>query len=171
MTKLLDVLDDFLRYRQFKYVRVDGKTPSLLREERIEMFQNPDGDKKIFLLSTRAGGLGIDLHQANVVIVYDSDWNPQVDLQAIDRAHRIGQKQEVRVYRFVTEGSIEEMIVKRAARKLQVDNLIIQKGKFHSSNASQDNKVNQKEMVKILQCGARSILTDNEGDIQDKDID
>ena len=66
------------------------------------MFQNPDGDKKIFLLSTRAGGLGIDLHQANVVIVYDSDWNPQVDLQAIDRAHRIGQKQEVRVYRFVT---------------------------------------------------------------------
>lgn len=54
------------------------------------MFQNPDGEKKIFLLSTRAGGLGIDLHQANVVIVYDSDWNPQVDLQAIDRAHRIG---------------------------------------------------------------------------------
>lgn len=76
MTKLLDVLDDFLRYKGYKYVRVDGKTPSLLREERIEMFQNPDGEKKIFLLSTRAGGLGIDLHQANVVIVYDSDWNP-----------------------------------------------------------------------------------------------
>lgn len=90
-----------------------------------------------------------------------------MDLQAIDRAHRIGQKQEVRVYRFVTEGSIEEMIVKRAARKLQVDNLIIQKGKFHAANQVNDNKVTQKEIVKILQCGARHILADPDGVIQD----
>lgn len=72
------------------------------------------------------------MHQANIVIIFDSDWNPQVDLQAIDRAHRIGQKKQVIIYRFVTEGSVEEKIVERAARKLKVDHLIMQKGNYRS---------------------------------------
>ena len=86
----MNILDDFLRFRGFRYCRIDGQTSALEREERIEDFQRPDSDKQLFILSTRAGGLGINLHAANIVIIFDSDWNPQVDLQAIDRAHRIG---------------------------------------------------------------------------------
>lgn len=125
MTRLLNILDDYLRFRGFKYCRIDGQTSASDREERIDMFQNPESDRQIFILSTRAGGLGINLHSANIVIIFDSDWNPQVDLQAIDRAHRIGQKKQVIVYRFVTEGTVEEKIVERAARKLKVDHLIM----------------------------------------------
>lgn len=139
MTRLLNILDDFLRFRGHSFCRIDGQTSANDREERIDDFQRPESDKKLFILSTRAGGLGINLHQANIVIIFDSDWNPQVDLQAIDRAHRIGQKREVVVYRFVTEGTVEEKIVERAARKLKVDHLIMQKGKF--SQGGQD-KIN-----------------------------
>lgn len=135
MTRLLDILDDYLRFKQIPYCRIDGQTSAIDRETRIEDFQNPDSDKLVFILSTRAGGLGIDLYQANTVIIFDSDWNPQVDLQAIDRAHRIGQKREVTIYRFVTEGTVEDVIVRRAARKLKIDHMIMQKGKFgHGSN-------------------------------------
>lgn len=106
-------------------------------------------------MSTRAGGIGINLHQANIVIIFDSDWNPQVDLQAIDRAHRIGQKRDVVVYRFVTEGSVEEKIVERAARKLKVDHLIMQRGKF---NHNEEKKVNSDEMINMIQHGAQEII-------------
>lgn len=81
------------------------------------------------MLSTRAGGLGINLATADVVVIYDSDWNPQVDLQAMDRAHRIGQTKTVRVFRLITENTIEERIVMRADMKLHLDNLVIQQGK------------------------------------------
>lgn len=90
MTRLLDILDDFLRFRGYRYCRIDGQTSANDREIRIEEFQREDSEKQVFILSTRAGGLGINLHSANIVIIFDSDWNPQVDLQAIDRAHRIG---------------------------------------------------------------------------------
>lgn len=118
MTRLLNILDDMLRFRGYRYCRIDGQTSAIDREMRIEDFQRPESDKQLFILSTRAGGLGINLQSANVVILFDSDWNPQVDLQAMDRAHRIGQKKKVIVYRLVTEGSVEEKIVERAARKL-----------------------------------------------------
>lgn len=107
-------------------------------------------------MSTRAGGLGINLHSANAVIIYDSDWNPQVDLQAIDRAHRIGQTRPVTIYRFVTEGTVEEKIVERAAKKLKIDHLIIQRGK------PIQNKVSAIEMTNILQFGADKIFTNDE---------
>ena len=84
---------------------------------------------------TRAGGLGINLQSANVIIIFDSDWNPQVDLQPIDRAHRIGQKKQVIMYRLVTEGTVEDKNVERAARKLKVDHRIMQKGTY---NRNQD---------------------------------
>lgn len=134
MTRLLDILDDYLRFREYKYCRIDGQTSANDRETRIEDFQREDSDKEIFILSTRAGGLGIDLYAANVVIIFDSDWNPQIDLQAIDRAHRIGQKRDVTVYRFVTQGTVEEVIVRRAAKKLKLDNIIMQKDKIAKSN-------------------------------------
>ncbi|CDW88930.1 probable global transcription activator snf2l1 isoform 2 [Stylonychia lemnae] len=172
MTRLLDILDDFLRFRGFQYCRIDGQTSANDREIRIEDFQKPDSTKQLFILSTRAGGLGINLHSANVVIIFDSDWNPQVDLQAIDRAHRIGQKRDVVVYRFVTEGSVEEKIVERAARKLRVDHLIMQKGKFGGGNDNNPNKMNAQEMLQMIKYGAQEIiLTEQDGQLMDENID
>mmetsp|Transcript_40485 Transcript_40485/g.61744 ORF Transcript_40485/g.61744 Transcript_40485/m.61744 type:complete len:335 (+) Transcript_40485:1693-2697(+) len=157
MTRLLDILDDCLRIRGYKYCRIDGQTPATERDSRIEDFQKEDSDKQLFILSTRAGGIGINLHSANVVIIFDSDWNPQVDLQAIDRAHRIGQKRDVIVYRFVTEESVEEKIVERAARKLKVDHLIMQRGKFNASN-DKENKVASDEVLTMIKHGAQEII-------------
>ncbi|MCQ2817040.1 MAG: SNF2-related protein [archaeon] len=161
MTTLLNILDDYCRYRGFEYVRIDGQTSSEDRDTRIEEFQRPESSKWIFLISTRAGGLGINLHAANIVILYDSDWNPQVDLQAIDRAHRIGQTKPVTVYRFVCEGTVEEKIVERAAKKLKIDHLIIQKGK------NVQNKVSALEMTNILQYGTDKLFS-NENNIQEE---
>ena len=154
MTRLLNILDDYCRYRNFAYLRMDGQTSSSDRDKRIEEFQDKNSDKWIFLISTRAGGLGINLHAANRVILYDSDWNPQVDLQAIDRAHRIGQTKPVTIYRFVCEGTVEEKIVERAAKKLKIDHLIIQKGK------NIQNKVSALEMTNILQYGADKLFSE-----------
>ena len=154
MTTLLNILDDYCRYRQFDYLRMDGQTSSEERDKRISEFQNPESKKWLFLISTRAGGLGINLHAANIVILYDSDWNPQVDLQAIDRAHRIGQTKPVIIYRFVCEGTVEEKIVERAAKKLKIDHLIIQKGK------KTENKATAVEMTTMLQYGADKIFSD-----------
>uniref|UniRef100_A0A2P2MQR2 Uncharacterized protein n=1 Tax=Rhizophora mucronata TaxID=61149 RepID=A0A2P2MQR2_RHIMU len=103
MTRLLDILEDYLIFRGYQYCRIDGNTGGEDRDASIEAFNKPGSEKFVFLLSTRAGGLGINLATADVVILYDSDWNPQVDLQAQDRAHRIGQKKEVQVFRFCTE--------------------------------------------------------------------
>jgi SWI/SNF-related matrix-associated actin-dependent regulator of chromatin subfamily A member 5 len=164
MTTLLNILDDYCRYRGFLYCRIDGSTSSEDRDKRIEDFQSRNSDKFIFLLSTRAGGLGINLHSANVVIIYDSDWNPQVDLQAIDRAHRIGQTRPVTIYRFVTEGTVEEKIVERAAKKLKIDHLIIQRGK------PIQNKVTALEMTSIIQFGVDKLFSLND-DTTEKDIE
>lgn len=165
MTTLLNILDDYCRYRGFRYVRIDGQTSSEDRDTRIEDFQSPTSDKWIFLISTRAGGLGINLHAANIVILYDSDWNPQVDLQAIDRAHRIGQTKPVTVYRFVCEGTVEEKIVERAAKKLKIDQLIIQKGK------NVQNKVSAIEMTNILQYGADKLFKNEQNTNDEKSIE
>lgn len=113
----------------YKYCRLDGQTAHTDRQESINDFNRPGSEKFIFMLSTRAGGLGINLATADVVILYDSDWNPQVDLQAQDRAHRIGQMKQVKIFRFITENSVEERIVERAEMKLHLDQVVIQQGK------------------------------------------
>ena len=102
MTMVLDILEDYCNYRSYKYCRIDGSTDMNSRDLQIEMFMAQGSDKFIFLLSTRAGGLGINLTAADTVVIYDSDFNPQMDLQAMDRAHRIGQKNMVNVYRLIT---------------------------------------------------------------------
>lgn len=114
MTRLLDILEDYLLLRGYEYRRIDGSSHALDRESAIDDFNAPDSPLFVFLLSTRAGGLGINLATADTVVLYDSDWNPQVDLQAQDRAHRIGQTKPVTVFRFVTDGSIEEKVIERA---------------------------------------------------------
>uniref|UniRef100_G3RAR0 SWI/SNF related, matrix associated, actin dependent regulator of chromatin, subfamily a, member 1 n=1 Tax=Gorilla gorilla gorilla TaxID=9595 RepID=G3RAR0_GORGO len=130
MTRLLDILEDYCMWRGYEYCRLDGQTPHEEREEAIEAFNAPNSSKFIFMLSTRAGGLGINLASADVVILYDSDWNPQVDLQAMDRAHRIGQKKPVRVFRLITDNTVEERIVERAEIKLRLDSIVIQQAVF-----------------------------------------
>lgn len=99
MTRVLDILEDYCIYRRFNYCRIDGNTSGEDRENAIDGFNQEGSDRFVFLLSTRAGGLGINLATADIVVLYDSDWNPQMDLQAMDRAHRIGQKKEVQVIR------------------------------------------------------------------------
>jgi SWI/SNF-related matrix-associated actin-dependent regulator of chromatin subfamily A member 5 len=132
-----------------EYCRIDGSTAHDDRIVAIDEYNKPNSEKFIFLLTTRAGGLGINLTTADIVVLYDSDWyvqyllsrltrrltmffvrrNPQADLQAMDRAHRIGQTKQVYVFRFITEGSVEERMLERAAQKLRLDQLVIQQGR------------------------------------------
>jgi hypothetical protein len=123
--------------------------------------------KFIFLLSTRAGGLGINLASADTVVLYDSDWNPQVDLQAQDRAHRIGQTRPVTVYRFITEGTIEEKIVERAEMKLQLDAVVIQQGRL----VEQSKALGKDEMLAMIKFGAEKIFASKDSTISDEEID
>ena len=111
MTRILDILEDFMVMRGYKYCRIDGNTDYETRESSIDNFNKPNSEKFCFILSTRAGGLGINLQTADTCILYDSDWNPQADLQAQDRCHRLGQKKPVNVYRLVTENTVEEKII------------------------------------------------------------
>lgn len=128
MVKMLDILGDYLRVRGYQFQRLDGTIPAAPRRMAINHFNADDSDDFCFLLSTRAGGLGINLMTADTVIIYDSDWNPQADLQAMARAHRIGQKRPVNVYRLVAKQTIEEEVVKRARNKLFLEYLTIQAG-------------------------------------------
>jgi len=107
----------------------------------IDSFQDPTEDKFIFLLSTKAGGLGINLTAADTVILYDIDWNPQNDKQAEDRAHRIGQTKQVVVYKLVTENTVEYKICERSTLKLKLDHMIIQNGGLTKNNIAMDGKV------------------------------
>lgn len=169
MTRLLDIIDDYLRWCGYPYCRIDGSTPGIERQERIDIFNKEGSDKLIFILSTRAGGIGINLATADVVILFDSDFNPQMDLQAMDRAHRIGQKKPVTVYRFVTEKTVEERIVERAAKKLKLDSLIIQQGLIsNASHSAPDNR----ELHEMIQFGAQEVYhTRDSSSVTDEDID
>lgn len=140
MTQIMDIMEDFLRLRGMKYMRLDGGTKSDDRTSLLKLFNAPGSDYFCFLLSTRAGGLGLNLQSADTVIIFDSDWNPHQDLQAQDRAHRIGQKNEVRILRLITEDSIEEMILERAVAKLEIDGKVIQAGKFDNKSTSEEQE-------------------------------
>lgn len=167
-TSMLDILEDYCRLRKFKVSRIDGNTSSYDRESQMATFNAPNSDAFIFLLSTRAGGLGINLQAANHVIIYDSDWNPQMDLQAQDRAHRIGQKRAVRVYRFVTDGTVEEKIYRRALKKLYLDAVVVQQGRLQTK--AQQN-VSKAELLSMIKFGAEEIFKSRHEDITEADID
>jgi len=129
MTKMLDLLEDYMHYRKHRYFRLDGSSAIDDRRDMVKQYQTDDSIF-VFILSTRAGGLGINLTAADTVIFYESDWNPTIDLQAMDRAHRLGQTRPVTVYRLTCRGTIEEKVLKRAAQKNTVQQLVI----THSPN-------------------------------------
>ncbi|KAM8997561.1 putative global transcription activator SNF2L1 isoform 1-T1 [Ara ararauna] len=167
MTRLLDILEDYCMWRGYEYCRLDGQTPHEEREEAIDTFNAPNSSKFIFMLSTRAGGLGINLATADVVILYDSDWNPQVDLQAMDRAHRIGQKKPVRVFRLITDNTVEERIVERAEIKLRLDSIVIQQGRLIDQ---QSNKLAKDEMLQMIRHGATHVFASKDSELTEEDI-
>uniref|UniRef100_A0A0G4HH50 Uncharacterized protein n=1 Tax=Chromera velia CCMP2878 TaxID=1169474 RepID=A0A0G4HH50_9ALVE len=169
MVRMLDILEDFCNMRGHKYCRIDGNTGGEERDQYIDEFNAEGSEKFVFLLSTRAGGLGINLATADVVVLFDSDWNPQVDLQAMDRAHRIGQKKPVKVYRFVHENTIEEKVIERANLKLRIDSAVIQQGRLSSADKGKKT-MSKNELRDMIQFGADE-LRKVSGEITEEDID
>ncbi|ORY44788.1 hypothetical protein BCR33DRAFT_679304 [Rhizoclosmatium globosum] len=153
MTRQLDILADWFEFiKKWSFCRIDGNVNIETRREQIHSF-NTDPEVKVFLLSTRSGGLGINLTSADTVIIYDSDWNPQMDLQAQDRVHRIGQTKPVIIYRLVTSGTVEKRILDRAASKRKLEKLVIHKSEFKGSSRyyKSDKKVSDiEDLVSIL---------------------
>ena len=137
---MLDILEEYCQLRQFKVARIDGQTKGNDRQEAIDAFSSSDSDYFIFLLSTRAGGLGINLTAADTVIIYDSDWNPQNDSQATARCHRIGQKQEVSVYRLLTRHTYEYEMFERASRKLAIETVVLNHEKMLKNQGKDEDK-------------------------------
>ncbi|KAJ9103708.1 hypothetical protein QFC20_004712 [Naganishia adeliensis] len=168
MSRVLDILEDYCLFRGYKYCRIDGGTDHDSRTRAIDDYNRPDSDKFIFLLTTRAGGLGINLVTADIVVLFDSDWNPQADLQAMDRAHRIGQTKQVYVFRFITQDAIEERIIERATQKLKLDQLVIQEGRAQQAAKAAQNK---EELLDMIQHGAEKIINNRESMTIDDDID
>uniref|UniRef100_A0A8C3UNZ4 Chromodomain helicase DNA binding protein 1 n=1 Tax=Catharus ustulatus TaxID=91951 RepID=A0A8C3UNZ4_CATUS len=174
MVRMLDILAEYLKYRQFPFQRLDGSIKGELRKQALDHFNAEGSEDFCFLLSTRAGGLGINLASADTVVIFDSDWNPQNDLQAQARAHRIGQKKQVNIYRLVTKGSVEEDILERAKKKMVLDHLVIQRmdttGKtvLHTgSTPSSSTPFNKEELSAILKFGAEELFKEPEGEEQE----
>ncbi|XP_018109292.1 chromodomain-helicase-DNA-binding protein 3 isoform X3 [Xenopus laevis] len=166
MTKMLDLLEDFLDFEGYKYERIDGSITGALRQEAIDRFNAPGAQQFCFLLSTRAGGLGINLATADTVIIYDSDWNPHNDIQAFSRAHRIGQANKVMIYRFVTRASVEERITQVAKRKMMLTHLVVRPGL-----GSKAGSMSKQELDDILKFGTEELFKDEieTGDNKEED--
>ncbi|KAI5953562.1 hypothetical protein KGF54_002934 [Candida jiufengensis] len=169
MSRVLDILEDYCNFREYEYCRIDGSTSYEDRIEAIDDYNDPNSSKFLFLLTTRAGGLGINLTSADIVVLYDSDWNPQADLQAMDRAHRIGQTKQVKVFRLITENSVETELLKSATRKAQLNKFVYKNGDGEKEdidlnnsgiiNVAKDHKVQEDDIEEILR--AAEIQTSN----------
>ncbi|OQV25233.1 Helicase ssl-1 [Hypsibius exemplaris] len=138
MTKVLDVLEVFLTYHGYNYLRLDGSTGIELRQTLMDRF-NRDPRYFVFILSTRSGGVGVNLTGADTVVFYDSDWNPTMDAQAQDRCHRIGQTRDVNIYRLISEYTVEENILEKATQKRILGHLAIESGGFTTGVLKREN--------------------------------
>uniref|UniRef100_A0A8B9ZAN9 Chromodomain-helicase-DNA-binding protein 4 n=1 Tax=Anas platyrhynchos TaxID=8839 RepID=A0A8B9ZAN9_ANAPL len=147
--------EDFLEHEGYKYERIDGGITGNMRQEAIDRFNAPGAQQFCFLLSTRAGGLGINLATADTVIIYDSDWNPHNDIQAFSRAHRIGQNKKVMIYRFVTRASVEERITQVAKKKMMLTHLVVRPGL-----GSKTGSMSKQELDDILKFGTEELFKD-----------
>ncbi|ETE69186.1 Chromodomain-helicase-DNA-binding protein 7, partial [Ophiophagus hannah] len=162
MVRCLDILEDYLIQRRYPYERIDGRVRGNLRQAAIDRFSRPDSDRFVFLLCTRAGGLGINLTAADTCIIFDSDWNPQNDLQAQARCHRIGQSKSVKIYRLITRNSYEREMFDKASLKLGLDKAVLQSmsGRENATNGVQ--QLSKKEIEDLLRKGAYGALMDEE---------
>uniref|UniRef100_A0A8C0J7M8 Chromodomain helicase DNA binding protein 2 n=1 Tax=Chelonoidis abingdonii TaxID=106734 RepID=A0A8C0J7M8_CHEAB len=171
MVRMLDILAEYLTIKHYPFQRLDGSIKGEIRKQALDHFNAEGSEDFCFLLSTRAGGLGINLASADTVVIFDSDWNPQNDLQAQARAHRIGQKKQVKIYRLVTKGTVEEEIIERAKKKMVLDHLVIQRmdttGRTvldNNSGRSNSNPFNKEELTAILKFGAEDLFKEIEGE-------
>ncbi|KAF3620379.1 hypothetical protein FXO38_04657 [Capsicum annuum] len=150
---MLDLLEDYCNYRKWQYERIDGKVGGAERQIRIDRFNARNSSRFCFLLSTRAGGLGINLATADTVIIYDSDWNPHADLQAMARAHRLGQTNKVMIFRLITRGTIEERMMQMTKKKMILEHLVV--GRLKAQN------INQEELDDIIRYGSKELFADD----------
>nr|XP_040017925.1 chromodomain-helicase-DNA-binding protein 2 isoform X1 [Gasterosteus aculeatus aculeatus] len=171
MVRMLDILAEYLAKNRYPFQRLDGSIKGEIRKQALDHFNAEGSEDFCFLLSTRAGGLGINLASADTVVIFDSDWNPQNDLQAQARAHRIGQKKQVNIYRLVTKGTVEEDIIERAKKKMVLDHLVIQRmdttGRTvldSNSGNTNSNPFNKEELTAILKFGAEELFKEAEGE-------
>uniref|UniRef100_A0A9J8B3G1 Chromodomain helicase DNA binding protein 7 n=1 Tax=Cyprinus carpio carpio TaxID=630221 RepID=A0A9J8B3G1_CYPCA len=162
MVRCLDILEDYLIQRRYPYERIDGRVRGNLRQAAIDRFSRPDSDRFVFLLCTRAGGLGINLTAADTCIIFDSDWNPQNDLQAQARCHRIGQSKAVKIYRLVTRNSYEREMFDKASLKLGLDKAVLQSMSGRENAANGVQQLSKKEIEDLLRKGAYGALMDEE---------
>ncbi|XP_068681305.1 chromodomain-helicase-DNA-binding protein 1-like isoform X2 [Montipora foliosa] len=171
MTRMLDIIQDYLGYRGYSYERLDGSVRGEERYLAIQNFNEAE-DTFIFLLSTRAGGQGLNLMSADTVIFVDSDFNPQNDMQAAARAHRIGQRRPVKIIRLVTRSTVEEIILKRADEKLKLTNTVIEGGKF-SGGASAVNQIAETptQLADLLKFGLDKLFGSEESSLTEKDLE
>ncbi|KAL5785967.1 hypothetical protein ACOSQ2_008359 [Xanthoceras sorbifolium] len=149
---MLDLLEDYCTYKKWQYERIDGKVGGAERQIRIDRFNAKNSSRFCFLLSTRAGGLGINLATADTVIIYDSDWNPHADLQAMARAHRLGQTNKVMIFRLITRGTIEERMMQMTKKKMVLEHLVV--GRLKAQN------INQEELDDIIRYGSKELFAD-----------
>ena len=164
MVKMLDILEDYLIRKQYPFERIDGRIRGNLRQAAIDRFCRPDSDRFVFLLCTKAGGLGINLVAADTCIIYDSDWNPQNDLQAQARCHRIGQDKMVKIYRLVTRNTYEREMFDRAGLKLGLDKAVLQSMNTEQGGKKKDasQTLSKKEIEDLLKKGAYGALMDDD---------
>lgn len=163
MTALLNVIEDYLHYRQWKYCRIDGSTNIDERQRQMDVFnaektggeggtRNDSDDRHfVFLLSTRAGGLGINLATADTCIIFDSDWNPHQDSQAMDRCHRIGQNRPVAVYRLLTVNSVDIEMMEKQISKKKLERMAIVGGDFRKAGSRSRGEFSSRALTKLLQ--------------------
>ncbi|KAF7457390.1 Chromodomain-helicase-DNA-binding protein 2 [Cryptosporidium felis] len=156
MVRMLNIISEFLVLRGFRHQRLDGTMGKELRKKAMDHFNSANSDDFCFLLSTKAGGLGINLTTADTVIIYDSDWNPQNDLQAEARAHRIGQKKQVQIYRLVTKDSIEENILERAKTKMVLDTLVVQ-GLNNLSSSNSQSQISSSAAASVVALASQAL--------------
>lgn len=173
MVRCLDILEDYLIYRKYPFERIDGRIRGNLRQAAIDRYSKPDSDRFVFLLCTKAGGLGINLTAADTVIIYDSDWNPQNDLQAQARCHRIGQQKMVKIYRLLCRNTYEREMFDKASLKLGLDKAILQSMNTSQGKEGTNKQLSKKEIEDLLKKGAYgAVMDDDAGDkFCEEDID
>uniref|UniRef100_A0A7N6BF04 Chromodomain helicase DNA binding protein 1-like n=1 Tax=Anabas testudineus TaxID=64144 RepID=A0A7N6BF04_ANATE len=164
MTRMLDILQDYMEYRGFSYERLDGSVRGEERNLAVKNFSSKD--IFVFLLSTKAGGVGINLTAADTVIFMDSDFNPQNDLQAAARCHRIGQNRPVKVIRLLARDTVEEIMYSRAVSKLHLTNTVIEEGRFSLLDQAQSAAAGL-QLSEILKFGVDKLLSSEESTVQD----